>query len=112
MRACEDKRVRPHVYREPCSQLKCVEFVFVIKKIKTKSLYIIEIFDPNQCGVFGHSKVQGRKGGGGLIQPAQFLYLSCPIFLRYQPNIVSNDIWHLYLYLNDLRIVRNSVIFP
>ena len=64
MRACEDKRVRPHVYREPCSQLKCVEFVFVIKKIKTKSLYIIEIFDPNQCGVFGHSKVQGRKRGG------------------------------------------------
>ena len=59
MRACEDKRVRPHVYREPCSQLKCVEFVFVIKKIKTKSLYIIEIFDPNQCGVFGHSKVRG-----------------------------------------------------
>ena len=75
MRACEDKRVRPHVYREPCSQLKCVEFVFVIKKIKTKSLYIIEIFDPNQCGVFGHSKVRG-----GLIQPAQFLYLLWPHF--------------------------------
>ena len=93
-----------------------------IKTLEKKQIILVQFFftsrednawrklpflNPNQCRVFGLSKV--RRGAD--LAHTVSLPIMASFFHPIQPKIVSNDSWHLYLYLNDLIIILYSMFF-
>ena len=64
--------------------------------------------NPNQGGLFGSSK-----GWGGVESAHGTFRAICASFHHpNQPNMVSNESWHLYLTLESLNTIPSCIVFP
>ena len=63
-------------------------------------------FNPNQTGLFGLSIDRG----GVECARRTFRAISASFFIRNQPNMVSNESWHLYLPLEPLNTILSCIV--
>ena len=89
------------------NQIHISQFGRNLPEIGKEGNYQKELLNPNQSGRFGQSI---ERGGGVECAHRPFRAITPLFFIRNQPNMVSNESWHLYLPLEPLNTFLSCIV--